>query len=109
MLTILGWVGAGLSNSPNRVNGAEAGEGHKWHNSVVTKLRITPARGCLQGLFGRPICGNGARGAPGTMMTMKKIASILLSLSILTGIVGQANAADVSGSKEYEQPRREIR
>jgi hypothetical protein len=43
------------------------------------------------------------------MMTMKKIASILLSLSILTGIVGQANAADVSGSKEYEQPRREIR
>jgi len=44
-----------------------------------------------------------------TMMTMKKIASILLSLSILTGIVVQANAADVSGSKEYEQPRREIR
>jgi len=30
-------------------------------------------------------------------MTMKKIASFLLSLSILTGIVGQANAADVSG------------
>jgi hypothetical protein len=43
------------------------------------------------------------------MMTMKKIASILLSLSILAGIVGQATAADVSGSKEYEQPRREIR
>jgi hypothetical protein len=43
------------------------------------------------------------------MMTMKKIASILLSLSILTAIVGQATAADVSGSKEHEQPRREIR
>jgi len=42
-------------------------------------------------------------------MTMKKIASILLSLSILAGIVGQATATDVSGSKEYEQPRREIR
>jgi hypothetical protein len=41
-------------------------------------------------------------------MTMKTIASALLALSILAGIAGQVNAADVSGSKSYEQPEREI-
>ena len=40
---------------------------------------------------------------------MKTIASTLIALSILAGIAGQANAADLSGSKSYEQPEREIR
>jgi hypothetical protein len=43
------------------------------------------------------------------MMTMKKIASFLVALSILTGSVGHTNAADMSGSKAYEQPERKIR
>jgi hypothetical protein len=41
-------------------------------------------------------------------MTMKTIASALLALSILAGIAGQVNAADLSGGKSYEQPEREI-
>jgi hypothetical protein len=41
-------------------------------------------------------------------MTMKTIASVFLALSILAGIAGQVNAADLSGSKSYEQPEREI-
>jgi hypothetical protein len=40
---------------------------------------------------------------------LKTIASALLALSVLAGIAGQVNAADLSGSKSYEQPEREIR
>jgi hypothetical protein len=39
---------------------------------------------------------------------MKTIVSALLALSILASIAGQANAADLSGSKSYEQQERQI-
>jgi hypothetical protein len=41
-------------------------------------------------------------------MTMHTIASALLALCVLAGIASQLNAADLSGSKSYEQPVREI-
>jgi hypothetical protein len=40
---------------------------------------------------------------------MSRIAAALLVLSILTGVAGQASAADMSNSKSYEQPQRAIR
>jgi len=39
---------------------------------------------------------------------MKTIASALLALSILAGVADQVNAADLSSSRSYEQPEREI-
>jgi hypothetical protein len=42
------------------------------------------------------------------VIAMKTIVSTLLALSILAGIAGQLNAADMSGSRSYEQQEREI-
>ena len=67
------------------------------------------ARTSSRTFSGAPYDSGEARRLEKRRITMKKILSILLAVSILTGVVGQTYAADVSGSKEYEQPEREIR
>jgi hypothetical protein len=42
------------------------------------------------------------------VIVMNAIVSTLFALSILAGIAGQLNAADMSGSRSYEQQEREI-